>query len=52
MIEIKTSFSWIKNSNLVFFLERVSDLESLVFLNLDKKILDKIKSSVKKGQKF
>jgi hypothetical protein len=46
MIKLK-KISEIKNSNLAVILEKNKDLEILDFLKLDKKILEKIKKSLK-----
>ena len=50
MTEVKTSFSWIKKSNLVYLLEKAKDLNKLDSLKLDKKILGKIKETIKENK--
>jgi len=47
MIKLKTKLSDIKNSNLVFLIEKKSDLKLLDWLKLNAKILDKIESVIK-----
>jgi len=48
MIKIQNKSSDIKNSNLVCLIETISDLKILEKLTLDKKIIDKITSVIKK----
>jgi len=45
MMKIFHSFKDIKNSNAVFFLQDVAEIEKLNFLGLDEKILKKLKKS-------
>jgi hypothetical protein len=47
MIKLQNKISSIKNSNIVYLLEKNTDLKILEFLNLDKKILDKINNIIK-----
>jgi len=48
MIKLTTKLTEIKNSNLVFLIEKKSDLKLLDFLKLDKKIIKKIEETIKK----
>jgi hypothetical protein len=48
MIKLQTKITDIKDSNLVFLLEKKSDLKLLDFLKLDKKIIKKIEKTIKK----
>ncbi|MDD3793266.1 MAG: leucyl aminopeptidase family protein [Candidatus Gracilibacteria bacterium] len=50
MKELKNNFGEIKDSNLVFFVEKESDLKLIKDLKLDKKIIDKIKEVILKGE--
>jgi hypothetical protein len=47
MIKLKTKLSDIKNSNLVFLIEKKSDLKLLDSLKLESKILEKIEKTIK-----
>jgi hypothetical protein len=38
----------IKNSNLVFLIEKSSDIKNLIDLKLENKIIEKIKKTIKK----
>jgi len=46
MIELKTKLNWIKNSNLVFILEKSSDIRELDSLKLDNKIIEKFQTTI------
>ena len=50
MIKLKTSFSGIKKSNLVFLLEKPLDIKKINFLKLDEKIINKIEETIKKAK--
>ncbi|NVP17962.1 leucyl aminopeptidase family protein [Candidatus Gracilibacteria bacterium] len=50
MKELKNNFGEIKDSNLVFFVEKESDLKLIKDLKFDKKIIDKIKEVILKGE--
>jgi len=50
MKELKNNFGEIKDSNLVFFLEKESDLKLIKELKIDKKIIDKIKDIISKWE--
>ena len=50
MIGLKTKLSEIKDSNLVFLIEKITDLKYLEDLNLDKKILEKIEKTIKEAK--
>ncbi|MDD2908035.1 MAG: leucyl aminopeptidase family protein [Candidatus Gracilibacteria bacterium] len=50
MVDFKYDFSEIKNSNLVFFVEKIDDLRLLKPLKLNKKISDKIKEIIEKNE--
>jgi hypothetical protein len=47
MIKLKTKLSEIKESNLVFLVEKKSDIKILDSLKLDSKILNKIEKTIK-----
>jgi hypothetical protein len=47
MIKLKKNLLEVKNSNLVFLLEKVLDLKQLKELSLDKKILSKLENVIK-----
>ena len=47
MIKLSEGILGIKNSNLVFFIEKKEDLSKISDLNLEKKVLDKIESIIK-----
>jgi hypothetical protein len=48
MIKLQEKIEKIKNSNLVYLVEKESDLKKIDFLKLDKKIIEKIKNIIKK----
>jgi len=48
MKELKSSFGEVKNSNLVFFIEKESDLKLIKEIKLDKKIISKIQEVITK----
>ena len=50
MIKLQTKITNIKWSNLVYLLEKKSDLKLLDFLNLDKKIIEKIEKTIKENK--
>jgi leucyl aminopeptidase len=50
MKEFKYSFDEVKNSNLVFFIEKENDLKLLKSLSLDKKIIEKVKKVIEKQE--
>ncbi|MCD5385261.1 leucyl aminopeptidase family protein [Candidatus Gracilibacteria bacterium] len=50
MIKLKTKLSEIKNSNLVFLVEKNTDLKLISSLKLDEKIIKKIEEIIKKGE--
>ena len=47
MIQLKTKYSDIKNSNLIFIAETISDLKKLDFLKLDSKVIANVSISLK-----
>jgi hypothetical protein len=47
MIKLKTKLSEIKESNLVFLVEKKSDIKILDSLKLDSKIVNKIEKTIK-----
>jgi hypothetical protein len=47
MTKLKTNLSDIKNSNLVFIVEKNNDIKLLSSLKLDKKIIEKIEETIK-----
>jgi len=47
MIKLKTKISDIKESNLVFLIEKVSDLKLIESLKLEKNIIEKIEKTIK-----
>ena len=47
MIKLKTNLSDIKASNLVFLIEKKSDLKLLDSLKLDEKIINKVEKTIK-----
>lgn len=47
MIKLQTKLTDIKKSNLVFLVEKKSDLKKIDFLKLDKKIIKKIEETIK-----
>lgn len=50
MLELKYNFTDIKDSNLVFFIENITDLKLLKTLKLNKKIVEKIKETIEKKE--
>jgi len=50
MLELKYNFTDIKDSNLVFFIENISDLKLLKTLKLNKKIVEKINETIEKKE--
>ena len=51
MIKLQEKIEKIMNSNLVYLVEKESDLKKIEFLHLDKKIIEKIKNIIKKWVK-
>lgn len=51
MIKLHNKIDKITNSNLVYLVEKEGDLKKIDFLKLDKKIIDKIKNTIKKWEK-
>jgi hypothetical protein len=47
MIKLKTKISDIKESNLVFLIEKSSDLKLIESLKLEKNIIEKIEKTIK-----
>lgn len=50
MIQLKTKINEIKDSNLVYLLEKKSDISKLDFLKLDKKIVSKMEKTIKEAK--
>ena len=50
MIKLKTKLSEIKKSNLVFLIEKNTDLKLISEIKLDKKIIEKIEKTIKKAK--
>ncbi|MDF1682409.1 MAG: hypothetical protein P1U46_01195 [Patescibacteria group bacterium] len=50
MIKLKTKIESIKESNLVFFIEKISDLKALKELKINKEITENIKKTVEKNK--
>jgi len=50
MIKLKTKYSDIKKSNLIFLAENISDIKKLHFLKIDKKIITDISAALRKKE--
>jgi len=48
MTKLQTKLNKIKNSNLVFLVEKIADLKEIADLKLEEKIVNKIKEIIKK----
>jgi regulator of replication initiation timing len=50
MIELKTKLSEIKDSNLVFLIEKNTDLKQLENLKLDNTVIEKVQKTTKESK--